>query len=119
MLILSPTWSWNLTSTSKMNLSRCHEDYLPSLVLSNSFCLSLPENVTANRIAQRAMNLSTEQKKMLHMEFVRVMAKSAALQRERAALLQVLDVRMTSDDGHSTERIAQARSPNTDCAVTT
>ena len=63
----------------------------------------------AARIAQRAMDLSADQRKMLREEIGMVMAKSAALHRERAAVLQALDVRMTSDDGHSAERIAQAR----------
>jgi hypothetical protein len=55
------------------------------------------------------MDLSADQKHMLREEIGRVMAKSAALHRERAALLRTLDVRMTSDDGHTTERISQAR----------
>ena len=41
-----------------------------------------------------------------------MITNSAALQRERSTLLQTLDVRMTSDDGHSTERISQVRSPD-------
>ena len=66
------------------------------------------------RPAQRAMNLSAEQKKTLLEESARVMTKSAALQLERAALLPTLDVRMTNDDGYSTERISQARSEAAD-----
>jgi hypothetical protein len=65
--------------------------------------------LTPARIMQNVMNLSADQKKSLREEFARVIGKSAALHRERAVLLRTLDVRMTSDDGHTTERISQAR----------
>ena len=70
---------------------------------------SLPLTVAC--VAQRAMHLSSDQKTTLREEYARVITKSAELQRERSALLQTLDVRMTSDDGHTTERISQVRSP--------
>ena len=53
------------------------------------------------------MDLSAEQKKTLREETARGFARSAALQHERAALLRKLDVRMVSDDGHSTDRVNQ------------
>ena len=55
------------------------------------------------------MNLTPEQQKTLREETARGFSRSAALHRERTALLQQLDARMVSDDGHSTERVTKVR----------
>ena len=55
------------------------------------------------------MNLTLQQRATLREETARGFAKSAALHRERSALLQQLDTRMVCDDGHSTERVTKVR----------
>ena len=62
--------------------------------------------------AQRAMNLSPEQKQTLREETARAYARSAALHRERTALLRQLDVQLISEKGANGERIMQVNARN-------
>ena len=60
-------------------------------------------------VTQQAMNLSPEQRRTLVEETARGFARSAALHRERGGLLCQLDMKMISEDGHSTERVTKVR----------
>ena len=59
---------------------------------------------------QRAMRLSTDQKRMLAEERLRRLADSATLAAERAPLLQLLSPQMLRDDGTNMERTFRVRS---------
>ena len=60
-------------------------------------------------VLQRAMKLSSEQKRVLAEERIRLLAESARLAAERAPLLQFLSPQLLRDDGTNMERIFHVR----------